>query len=116
MIREGRNDHDADRQNIGSFVLWEQQLQIREPLVLTLSVFTGAWGGSTTLSPDSAGLVRRVAGLVIVYWAGGWLLARDFDPLWLFVGPALAAVVLVIIGLWDGQLVLDARRLGGAGA
>lgn len=83
-------------------------------IVLTLSVFTGAWGGSTTLSPDSTGLVRRVAGLVIVYWAGGWLLARDFDPLWLFVGPALAAVVLVIIGLWDGQLVLDARRLGGA--
>jgi hypothetical protein len=83
-------------------------------VILTLLVYIGAWGSSQTLAADSAGLVRRVAGLTIVYWVFGWLLARDLIPLWLFIGPALAAVALVVAGLWDGQLVLDPGRLGGA--
>lgn len=83
-------------------------------VVLALSVYIGAWGSSNTLAPDSADLVRRIAGLAIVYWVSVLLVNRGFDLPYVFLVPALAAVILVVIGLWDGQLVLDPVRLGRA--
>jgi hypothetical protein len=83
-------------------------------VILALLVYIGAWGSSQTLAADSAGLVRRVAGLTIVYWVVSRLVTNSYALLWLLIGAALAATALMVIGLWDNKLVLAPSRLTGA--
>jgi hypothetical protein len=82
--------------------------------LVALSVYIGAWGSSRVLTADSAGLVRWVAGLYILYWVGGRLEKEGYSLLIIAIGSALAAVLLLILGLWDDGLVFDPGRVAGA--